>query len=63
MQSHLNVSMFENLLLFYHHFEGKYITITNVLKIIVLLLPHGDIEPNPDPVKLKEITFWLLVES
>ena len=41
------VSMFENLLLFHHYLEGVYITVITPLYIFVLLLCHGDIEPNP----------------
>ena len=48
------VSMLENLLLFYHYLEGAYITIITLLYIFVLLLCHGDIEPNPGPKKLKK---------
>ena len=48
------VSMFEHLLLFYHYLEGVYITIITLLYIYVLLLCHGDIEPNPGPKKLKK---------
>ena len=48
------VSMFENLLLFYHYLEGVYITVITLLYIFVLLLCHGDIEPNPGPKKLKK---------
>ena len=47
------VSMLENLLLFYHYLEGVYTTIITLLYIFVLLLCHGDIEPNPRPKKLK----------
>ena len=48
------VSMFEHLLLFYHYLEGVYITVITLLYIFVLLLCHGDIEPNPGPKKLKK---------
>ena len=41
--------MLESLLLFYHYLEGVYITIITFLCLFVLLLCHGDIEPNPDP--------------
>ena len=51
------VSMFENLLLFYHYLEGVYITVITLLYIFVLLLCHGDIEPNPGSKKLKKISF------
>ena len=45
--------MLENLLLFYHDLEGVCITVITFLYIFVLLLCHGDIEPNPGPKKLK----------
>ena len=45
--------MLENFLLFYHYLEGVYITVITFLYIFVLLLCHGDIEPNPGPKKLK----------
>ena len=48
------VSMLENLLLFYHCLEGMYTTVIALLYIFVLLLCHGDIEPNPGPKKLKK---------
>ena len=48
------VSMFENLLLFYHYLQGVYITVITLQYIFVLLLCHGDIEPNPGPKKLKK---------
>ena len=48
------VSMLENLLLFYHYLEGVCITVITLLYIFVLLLCHGDIEPNPGPKKLKK---------
>ena len=57
------VSMLENLLLFYHYLEEVYITIINLLHIFVLLLCHGDIEPNTGPKKLKKIPFCLPLES
>ena len=47
------VSMLENLLLFYHYFEGLYTTVLTLLYMFFLLLCHGDIEPNPGPKKLK----------
>ena len=46
------VSMLENLLPFYH-----YITIIIFLYGFILLLCHGDIEPNPSPKKLNKIPF------
>ena len=46
--------MLENLLLFYHYVKGVYIAIITFLYIFVLLLCHGDIEPNPSPKKLKK---------
>ena len=46
----------ENLLLFYHYLEAVNISIITFLYIFVLLLCHGDIEPNPDPKKLKKIS-------
>ena len=42
----------ESLLLFYHYLKGLYITIITFLYIFVLLLCHGDIEPNPGPKKI-----------
>ena len=42
------------MLLFYHYLEGVYITVITLLYIFVLLLCHGDIEPNPGPKKLKK---------
>ena len=57
------VSMFENLLLFYHYLEGVYIAVITLLYIFVFLLCHGDIEPNPGPKKLKKILFCLPLES
>ena len=45
--------MLENFLLFYHYLEVVYITVITFLYIFVLLLCHGDIEPNPGPKKLK----------
>ena len=48
------VSMLENLLLFYHYLEGVYITVITLLYIFVLLLCHGDIEPNTATKKLKK---------
>ena len=45
--------MLENLLLLYHYLEGVYITVITLVVIFVLLLCHGDIEPNPGPKKLK----------
>ena len=51
------VSMFENLLLFYHYLKGVYTTVITLLYIFVLFLCHGDIEPNPGPKKLKKIPF------
>ena len=48
------VSILENLLLFYHYLEGLYITIITFLYIFLILLCHGDIEPNPGPRKLKK---------
>ena len=51
------LSMFENLLLFYHYLEGMHITVITLLYIFVLLLCHGDIEPNPGLKKLKKIPF------
>ena len=47
------ISMLENLLLLYHYLEGVYTTVITLLNIFVLLLCHGDIEPNPGPKKLK----------
>ena len=55
------VSMFENLLLFYHYLEGVYITVITLLYIFVLLLCHGDIEPKPGPKKLKKIPFLSVI--
>ena len=52
------VSILENLLPFYH-----YITIIIFLYCFVLLLCHGDIEPNPSPKKLKKFPFCLPLES
>ena len=46
--------MLENLLLFYHYLEGVYTTVKTLLYIFALLLYHGDIEPNPEPKKLKK---------
>ena len=51
------VSMLENLLLFYHYLERVYITVITLLYIFVLLLCHGDIEPNSGPKKLKKNHF------
>ena len=51
------VSMFENLLLFYNYPQGVYITVITLQYIFVLLLCHGDIEPNPGPKKLKKNPF------
>ena len=51
------LSMFENLLLFYYYLEGEHITVITLLYIFVLLLCHGDIEPNPGSKKLKKISF------
>ena len=51
------LSMFENLLLFYYYLEGEHITVITLLYIFVLLLCHGDIEPNPGPKKLKKNPF------
>ena len=48
------VSMLENLLLFSHYLKGVCITVITLLYIFVLLLCHGDIEPNPGPKKLKK---------
>ena len=42
------------MLLFYHYLEGVYTTVITLLYIFVLLLCHGDIEPNPGPKKLKK---------
>ena len=46
------VSMFENLLPFYHYLKGVYITVITLLYICVLLLCHEDIKPIPGPKKL-----------
>ena len=51
------VSTLENLLLFYHYLEGVYTTVITLRDIFVVLLSHGDIEPNPGPKKLKKIPF------
>ena len=47
------VSMLENSLLLYHYLEGVYSAVITLLYIFVLLLCHGDLEPNPGPKKLK----------
>ena len=47
------VSTLENLLLFYHYLEAVYSTVVTLLYYFVLLLFHGNIEPNPGPKKLK----------
>ena len=44
--------MLEYLLLFHHYIEGVYITIITFQCIFVILLWHGDIEPNLGPRKL-----------
>ena len=51
------VSTLENLLLFYHYLEGVYTTVVTLRDIFVVLLSHGDIEPNPGPKKLKKNSF------
>ena len=52
IKSHQIVSMLEYLLLFHHYIEGVYITIITFQCIFVILLWHGDIEPNLGPRKL-----------
>ena len=47
------------MLQFYHYLEGVYITIITFIYIFVLLLCHGDIEPNSGPKKLKKIVYGL----
>ena len=44
----------EILLLFYHYFKEMYTIVITLLYILVLLLCHIDIEPNPGPKKLKK---------
>ena len=48
------VSTLENLLLFFHYLEGVYTTVITLLYIFLLLLCHGEIEPNPGPKKLNK---------
>ena len=48
------VSTLENLLLFFHYLEGVYTTVITLLYIFVLLLCHGEIEPNPGPKRLNK---------
>ena len=51
------VSTLGNLLLFYHYLEGVYTTVITLRDIFVVLLSHGDIEPNPGPKRLKKNSF------
>ena len=48
------VSKYEIFLLFYHYLKGVYTTVITLQYIFILLLCHGDVEPNPGPKKLKK---------